>query len=320
MRIQDIAQEAKVSAATVSRVFSNNSNISSKTRDKVLKIARKYNYHPRLSAKRRNIVIITPSKVEFPNQNYTEMVLSELSRELSARDYRIEILPIDNVDRLHNIQFCGAIAIAIDNAIAKDWHDCFDAPLVMVDRELPKRSNGVFSVHSDEAQGMELAIKYLLEYGHRRIGCLIGSVEIGNPSIRQKSILEAIEKLGLDSDESLVRFARPEQFLEEVGKLLRLNVDSIFCPGGNGGIITAYALSLYGKKIPEDISLISSERTMVSNYCVPAQTTISQDYPALASNIVDVIDADLNGLRHSKEIVLPYKLIVRDSVKRRLLP
>ncbi|MBN2642638.1 MAG: LacI family DNA-binding transcriptional regulator [Victivallales bacterium] len=318
MKIQDIAKEAGVSSSTVSRVFANNGSISSFTRDKVMAVARKYSYHPRLSVKRRNVVIVTPSKVAFPAQNYTEMVLSELSRELSVRNYRVEILPLDNIDRLDNIQFCAVVAIGVDSHIATDWDKRFDAPLILIDRPAPPAARNVFAVHSDEQQGMDLAIEYLYNQGYRRIGILIGSVEIGNPEIRREAIFLALAKHGLPCDESLVRTARPEQFVEEIGKLLRADVDSLFCPGGHGGIISAYALSLYNRRIPDDIALIASERSMVSCYCIPAQTTISQDYPALAYAVMVLIDARINGVHFPDKTVFPYKLIIRDSVKNKL--
>lgn len=317
MKIQDIAKVAGVSAATVSRVFSNNSSISEKTRDKVLEIAKELGYHPRLSSKRRNVVIITPSRIDYPSQKYTEMVLSELSRELSNRDYRVEILPADNFRRLESVQFCGVVAIGVDVSIAENWDDQFAFPLIFVDRQLPESQNGVYSVHSDESQGMDLAIDYLYQQGYRRIGCLIGSTETGNPEIRRKAIVNSLTGRHLPAEEIFVRMAMPDQFIEEVGKLLRENVDSLFCPGGDAGIIAAYALSLYGKRIPDDIALIASERTMVSRYCIPAQTTISQDYPALVKSVVDLIEARVNQVKLPVIPALPYKLILRDSVKRK---
>lgn len=317
MRIQDIAKEAGVSTATISRVFSNHPNIRPEIRERVLKIARKHGFHPRLSNKRRNVVIVTPSKLEYPVQSYTEMLSSELSRELSARDYRTEILPQDNLERLDGIQFCAVIFAGMTDKIADDWDSRFDAPLIVLDRILEKSPKGVFSLHSDEAQGMELAISHFVEKGHRKVGALIGTIGLGNASVREKCILESLAKHKLPCDKSLVRFAGPENNLEEAGKLLRKGVDAIFCPGGNAGIITAYSLSLYGKRIPEDISIISSERSMVTRYCVPAQTSISQDYGALVSSTADIIDARLAGREFPKTTVLPYKLIVRDSVAER---
>jgi LacI family transcriptional regulator len=158
---------------------------------------------------------------------------------------------------------------------------------------------------------MKLAIDHLRAAGHRTIGCLIGKTDIGNPRQRFKYLEQLI------GNPALVKLVGPDDYMEEVGKLLRCGVDAIFCPGGNGGIITAYALFLYNKRIPDDISLVASERAMVSRYCIPPQSAISQNYEALATAAVNVIDARLNGRQTPPQTVLPYHLIERDSVANR---
>lgn len=317
MRIQDIAREAGVSTATVSRAFSNHPNIRKVLRERVLKVARKHGFHPRLSARKRNVVLVMPSKLQYPVQSYAEMVTTELSRELASRDFRIEILPQDNLDRLHTIQFCGVVLVGVYDQIAELWERRFDAPLVLVDRTFTGNPGGVFSVHSDESQGMALAIDYLVERGHRRIGCLIGSAGIGNGTLREHALLRALARRALPSSPSLIRFAGPDTMVEEIGMLLQSGIDALFCPGGNGGIIAAYALSLFGRRIPEEISLIASERALVSRYCIPAQTTISQDYGKLVRTTADIIEARIANQRPPRETIIPYKLIERNSVADR---
>ena len=58
MNIKKLAEEAGVSTATVSRAFSHSPNVRPDVRKKILTLAKKYNYHPRIFAKLRNIVII----------------------------------------------------------------------------------------------------------------------------------------------------------------------------------------------------------------------------------------------------------------------
>lgn len=245
------------------------------------------------------------------------MVVSHLAGELAGRGYRIEILPEDNLDRLESIQFCGAIRIGSGEVPRPNWGKRFDAPLVLVDREVESRCPGVFSVRSNERQGMELAVDYLYRRGHRRIGCMVSMSKLGNPLQRARHLEEILAEKNLPSGRALVRLVTEANFVEEIGKLLRNKPDAIFSPGGSGGIITAYALSLYGKRIPDDISLVVSERAMVSRYCIPPQTAITQDYNALAVATVDVIDARLRRQDFPEETVLDYQLVERDSVADR---
>ena len=110
MKLQEIAKLAGVSPATVSR----HPNIRNDVRERVFAIARAHNYHPRLSTKQRNVVIITPTEGIYPIRNCLEMVMMALTQELPKRGLRIEILPQDNMERLDSIQFCGAVAIGAE--------------------------------------------------------------------------------------------------------------------------------------------------------------------------------------------------------------
>ncbi len=314
MRIQEIAEKAGVSTATVSRVFSHHPNIREEIREKVFAVARECGYHPRLSTKQRNIVILFPYRAVYPIQSYVEMVLAELSSELAGRGYRVELLPRDNMERLRRIQFCGAVAIGLDPEELKTWDDCYAAPLVLIDRDAPSGVNGIFSIRSDEPQGMALAIGRLAERGCRRVGTIIyGEDGSGNTRIRYDGVVRALRNSGLPADPNLIRFSRNESYVEEIGKFLKLGVDGLFCPGGNAGIVAAYSLGLFGKRVPEDIALIASERSVFSRYASPPQTAISQDYTEQARLAADALDARLSGRDFPQRTVIPYKLILRDS-------
>ena len=161
MKIQEIAKLAGVSPSTVSRVFSHHPNISPEIREKVFAVSREHGYHPRLSARQRNIVIITPYSTSYPVQCCVEMILMALTRELPGRGFRIEVLPQDNLERLDSIQFCAAAAIGAEPGDFSQWSDRFSVPLIIIDREAKKLSPEVYLVRSNEAQGMELAIDHL---------------------------------------------------------------------------------------------------------------------------------------------------------------
>lgn len=133
MKLQDVAKLAGVSSATVSRVFSHHPNIRDEVRQQVLDIAKKHGYHPKVSLKQRNVVIILPENEIYPIRNCLEMVMMALTLELPKRDFRIEVLPQNNLDRLDNIQFCGAVAIGANPEDFKLWPARFPAPLVLVE-------------------------------------------------------------------------------------------------------------------------------------------------------------------------------------------
>lgn len=316
MKLQEIAKLAGVSPATVSRVFSHHPNIRDNVREHVFAIAKAHHYHPRLSTKQRNVVIITPGEAVYPIRNCLEMVMMALTLELPKRGFRIEVLPQDNIERLNSIQFCGAVAIGTEPDQFSKWSTHFPVPLILVDRDVPANTPNVYSVRSDEAQGMDLAIGHLYERGCRKIGCVIhGKAGTGNADIRRASIIESLDTRNLPANDSLVKLAdSDDNYVEIIGKLLKQRIDALFCPGGNAGIITAYALSLFNKRVPDNISVIASEHKLFSCYATPPQTTITQNHEELAKLCADVIEARLNGGRFPRCSVLKYSLIIRDSV------
>ncbi|MBS1370862.1 MAG: LacI family DNA-binding transcriptional regulator [Lentisphaeria bacterium] len=318
MTISEIAKLAGVSTSTVSRVFSHHPNIREDVRNHVFTIARKYGYHPRISNKQKNVVIITPYNSDYPVHSCVDMLLMALTQELPARGFRIEILPHDNLERLSGIQFCGAVAIGAEPDDFRDWPERFTPPLVIVDRKGDRMPPDVYQVRSDEAQGMELAIGHLYERGCRKIGCIIhGDPGTGNADVRREAIVQALKSRGLPANDYLIHFSGPgtERYVDLIGKLLRQNVDALFCPGGNAGIVSLYAFSLFNRRIPDDISLIATEQTFFSEYAVPPQTTVTQDYKAVATAVADVIEARIDGRRAEPSTVLPYCLIKRESVR-----
>ena len=315
MRVQDIAKLAGVSAATVSRVFGHHPNVRPEVREHVYAIARENEYHPRLPVRQRNVVIILPDEHIYPIRNCLEMAMMALTFELPRRQFRIEILPQSNMERLDSIQFCGAVAIGAEPDDFKDWSKRSAAPLVLVDRVPRTKLSNVYSVCSDEVQGMDLAIGHLHERGCRKIGCIIyGKRGRGNADTRFEAIEKALLSRGLPIQGNLIHLCDDEHYVETIGKLLKLRIDGLFCPGGNAGIVTTYALSLFNQQVPGDISLVTSEHKLFSRYATPPHTTISQDYMGLAKLAADIIEAQFERNPPQKNAILPYRLIARDSV------
>ena len=195
MKIQEIAEKAGVSTATVSRVFSHHPNIREELRAHVFEVARKYGYHPRLSTKQRNIAVISPYKAVYPIQSYVEMVMSELAHELSSRGYRIEILPQDNLEQLQRIQFCGAIGIGTDGELFRRWEERFAAlsaagctVLMLADRE---RILALFALADTLKEGSREAVQEL-----KGLGCTVRMLTGDN----QKVAAHIAEEAGIGGE------------------------------------------------------------------------------------------------------------------------
>jgi LacI family transcriptional regulator len=105
--------------------------------------------------------------------------------------------------------------------------------------------------------------------------------------------------------------------VEVIGKLLKNNqADSMIIAGEDMLYPVNYALDILRYKIPEDISVISYENRMISEYMIPPHTAIAQDFDSLADNALRLADKALDGtLESDTRILVPGKLIIRESVK-----
>ncbi|MDX9982455.1 MAG: substrate-binding domain-containing protein, partial [Lentisphaeria bacterium] len=149
----------------------------------------------------------------------------------------------------------------------------------------------------------------------RTIRCIIhGQAGTGTVAVRRAAVAQALRKRGLPANAALICLSEDDNYVELVGKLLQQGIDALFCPGGNAGIVTAYALSLFNRRVPDNISVIASEHKLFSRYATPPQTTITQDHTALAQLVGDVLES-AGETPVPRRSVLPYSLIVRDSVK-----
>lgn len=317
-KLHDIAKLAKVSSATVSRVFNHHPSISMEVRKRVFAIAREHSYRPRPSLKQKNIVVITPYDPVYPVHSCVEMILMALIQEMSHRGYRLEILPDNNRDRLDGIQFCAAIAIGAEPSTFANWSDRYAMPLVIMDRDGDDFGPEVFYVRTDEEQGMRLAIDHLHKRGCRKVGSIVhGDPGTGNADLRYAGVIKALNACGFPTDQTLTCFSGPgtDKYVELIGKLLKQDVDALFCPGGNAGVVSLYAFSLYNRQVPDEISLIASEQMKYSQYSVPPLTTITPDYEGMATATANVIEARIQNQEPPSAIVIPYALLSRESVR-----
>ena len=96
----DVAREAGVSQSAVSRVFRPGLSVSAKTREKVTAVANKMGYRPNaiarmLITKQSGMVAVIVSS--RANENYPE-VLSQVSKQLAARNKRVLLFTLDDAE------------------------------------------------------------------------------------------------------------------------------------------------------------------------------------------------------------------------------
>lgn len=308
--IRQLAAAAGVSTASVSRVLNNDGKVTPRLRDLVLSTARQLGYSSSNCADGKVIVIIMPG-AETPMFHYGPMLLNALIGEIFRRGYRMEVVPETDIALLNERIFCGAISITFRHEIYQKWGNLKNIPLVCIN-DFSRHIDRIYSVCSNEPQGMRLAIEYLARHGHRDIGLLLPGTQKNNwcRLQRRKGFEDAIRSLALRGH--IQAEGNDENAMLE--QLLDTGITALIAPGESGCGRIPHRLKETGLKIPEQLSLITWEVERTSAYFTPPHTTLAQDFAGLGRQAVDIVEKLIGGNWQLADLLLDYSLIERRTV------
>lgn len=326
--IYDVAREAGVSMATVSRVVNNNPNVKPATREKVSEVIKRLKYRPNAVARGLASKRTTTIGVIIPD--VTNLYFSTLARGIddiaSMYKYNIILANSDGDPRKEVKVFQTLLAQQVDGVILmghnisqamRDEIDRTDTPIVMagsVDREgkLP-------SVNINYNESTKDAFALLHKNGHQRIGLVTSQKD---EPVKYDYRVQAMEEFfgaeGLDfADELIIDVAYdydngPDilRELEEKGITAAVVTSDIMAASVLGAAIDR------GISVPQDLEIISTANSMITNIMRPQLTTIAQplyDIGAVSMRMLTKLMADEEIDEH--EVTLPYTITERGSTK-----
>jgi LacI family transcriptional regulator len=280
--IYDVADRAGVAISTVSRVLNNSSDVSDATRERVLSAIRELQYRPDRTAKTlaagevHTLAVALPS---FTTPFHTELlkgirgVLHETERDLllcdlGSRDRHIRLLKF-----LKRGTVAGLILVGVDvtSEIATELRALY-SPVVLIGSSY----QGFDSYRWDDAEGARVAVKHLIERGHRRIAMIRSMSNSPLQEQRISGYRRALEEAGIPYDDALVVTGITEKhagYSEEAGfeameSLIsrRPAVTAVFASSDVQAIGAIKTLREAGLRIPEDIALVGYDDIKASAY------------------------------------------------------
>ncbi len=179
MNIYDIAKEANVSIATVSRVMNNKQNISPKTRRRVEAVLQKYNYTPSSIARglaSSSMRMVGMVMQDIRNTHYIDMAYV-IEQELRKKGFCCLFCNTDDPDpsnafqMLRDFRVDGIILIGsvFMNEATERAIDCYhpSTKIVFVNGVLEREN--VCSIQCDDRYGIEITVEHLIGRGHSGI-------------------------------------------------------------------------------------------------------------------------------------------------------
>ncbi|WP_230980150.1 LacI family DNA-binding transcriptional regulator [Oryzicola mucosus] len=333
-RISDVARVAGVSTATVSRVLSNPSMVSAKTRDHVLAAVTETGYRINLAARnlrRRQsggIVVLVP---HLSNPFFSQ-ILSGIARV--ASEAGLNVLVADTrepegadrqiADYLFNNRADGLIVLDgnLPESMFQPPHNDRDMPPVIFACEWVEGHDEP-AVTIDNRHGAALAVEHLIALGHRRIGHIMGPRDNILTRQRADGVRDALSAAGLEADQ---RWFLDGDFTLASGiaaaphwLALDERPTAVFCSSDAMACGFMSELNRHGVQVPGDVSVVGFDDIEIAAHFIPALTTIRQPRGAIgevaAGMLLDLMRGpDKDGKpAEGGSRTLPIELIVRNS-------
>lgn len=207
--IREIAQIAGVSTATVSRVINHPERCSEKTRIKVEKIIKEYNYVPNETIKHifsKTSNTIAVFILDINNPFYTHLIM-ELNNICFKEHYTLLICDTENDIEKEKayLELCLAkrcVGIILTEGISHELFNDIDIPIAALDRK--NTGAKVPLVTSENYHIMNKVISYLYNLGHRKIGFIAPEHALVTIESRYNGYCDALKAKGLPLDPTYI--------------------------------------------------------------------------------------------------------------------
>lgn len=293
--IKEVAEEAGVSVATVSRVINQNGYVSEETLKKVKGVIEKLNYKPNSIA--RSLYHKISNMIGLIVPDITNPFFPELARAVEdvAMMYGFRVV-LCNSDQepekemkyidLFKEKYVDGIIIATQSHESQFYSD-LNIPIVALDRV---GDTSIPSVVSNNYNGAKKLTELLLQKGVKNIAHIRGPKNISSSEARYQGFVDAVEGKSVNYTISEADFQlkdaerKAEQFFET-----HTGVDGIFC---SNDTIAAGFLKVAlkkGIKVPEELQIAGFDGSFFGEFIYPELTTVSQpiyDMGAVAARLL----------------------------------
>lgn len=334
MTIKDIAERCGVSVSTVSRVLNHHPDVSQTVRNRVLQVIEEVHYVPNNSA--RDLVKAQSDDIGIVvrgagNPFFME-VIPVMEQAILQKGYTPWIHQINTEDdelrtgaelvrskKLKGLILLGGRFDYDDTQIA-----VLDVPFVCCTygNSFGKLKETQYScVTIDDMNEAKKAVEVLIQKGHTKIAILLDSTDDSSISeLRYRGYCEALKEARIPLDEDFVQetgtFSMEDAYTG-MTKLLQRRTDftAVFAIADSMALAAMRALHDGGKMVPEDVSVIAIDGIPMSNFVVPALTTLVQPKKEMGEEPVRILMDMIEGKAEHRHVILPTTVREGESVK-----
>ncbi len=324
--IKEVAREAGVSTATVSRYIHNSPRVLPETKAVIEAAIQKLDYHPNHLARqfrtqRTGILLVLIPEVEntfyheilsgiehVAQKNGYHVMISQIHNRVSQEEYFFECLSQKQVDGI----------ITFSDRLTPDKIEEYAAsyPVVVACRYY--KGKQLAGVTIDNEKASRDITTYMLNLGHRDICYLAGNTDILLYQDRLRGFITAMRERQLPLRESLIQkdlhslrggYDAVMRLLEE-GE----HFTALIASGDTLAIGAIQALRDHGMRVPEDVAVAGFDDIELSSLFSPSLTTIRQPKKLIGNRAAEKLLGAIEGkVKSQTQDILPYELVVRES-------
>ena len=326
--IEEIAKQANVSIATVSRIINNKDNVSPTTKQKVLAIMNELNFspkptHPFADSNSNTILMCVP---DFDNP-FNGAVIEGIQKAARSSGYNVLLIqdlnhyegPSNYNDILKNNAIAGIIIFcSIPNSKFLEDLSC-SYPVVMCSEHTDSKDLSYVCIN--DATAATQAVNYLISTGCKKIGLINCNMSFKYARHREKGYLQALQAANLPFNPAWSAHISSIDYNLAYSNALHIlsqedRPDAIFACSDVFAVATINAAKKLGLRVPEDVSVVGFDNVYLSTMSDPPLTTIEQPCYQLGLQACELLLEKIkNPQAPIKQIILNTELIVRGSTK-----
>lgn len=326
--IKEIAENANVSIATVSRIINHKDTVKPETRQRVLDIMEKMQFHPKSpstinDATSKVILMCVP---DF-NNPFNSPVIDGVQK--AAHDHGYDVLLLQSKDFytdsshylniLKNNSLAGILILssAPHNHLLEELS--FRCPVVMCSEYA--EDYGISYVSIDDVAAAKKAVNYLISTGCKKIGMLNCNMKFKYARHREKGYLAALKEANMEINPDWVTHVSSINYNLAFSKakyILSLpnRPDAFFTCSDVFAVSAIRAAKELGLRVPEDVSVVGFDNIELSIMSDPPITTIEQPSFDIGLQACELLIEKINNPQVAdRQIILNTELIVRKSTK-----
>ncbi|MBS4219072.1 LacI family DNA-binding transcriptional regulator [Bacillus sp. FJAT-49711] len=326
--IQDVAREAGVSVATVSRVLNNSPLVKKNTTSKVQKAIDQLGYQPNFLG--RDLRRAETMRVLLLTQDIGAPITGELAKGMDEaakkHGYYLMVCPTDN-SREREEEFLQLLKnkfvdglIVIGSTLTAEELDRLGQKYSIVQCAEWIQTDHICSVSVNDEKAALDAVNHLIKLGHKRIAMISSNFPRMTSSkvLRESGYRKALQNASIPFDDGLLKYGDGtyEGSFHLTNELLQLDAPptAIFCYNDVMAIASINAIKEAGYDVPSDIAVVGFDDTKEALMSIPQITTIYQPKFELGYRTMELLIHNMtNNKAPLKNITIDHKLIVRGS-------